>query len=79
MMALKMRLVRVDLAGMCCVLGVTAETVLVWLRRAAHQADALTRHLLRHLPVTYVQLGRDGELYGAQARVRGGHGRRKRA
>ena len=31
MMALKMLLVRVDLAGMCFVLGVTAETVLAWL------------------------------------------------
>ena len=56
MMALKMLLVRVDLAGICFVLGVTEETVLVWLRRAAHQADAINRHLLRHLPVTEVQL-----------------------
>ena len=46
MMALKRRLVRVDLAGICFVLGVTEETVLVWLRRAAHQADAINQHLL---------------------------------
>src|SRR5262249_32335203 len=56
MMALKMLLVRVDLAGMCCVLGVTEETVLAWLRRAAHPAEAINRPLLRNLPVTQVQL-----------------------
>jgi transposase-like protein len=56
MMALKMLLVRVDLAGICFVLDVTEETVLVWLRRAAHQAEEINRHLLRALPVTQVQL-----------------------
>src|ERR1700738_1340772 len=47
MMALKMLLVRVDLAGISFVLGVTEETVWAWLRRAAHQAEARNRHLLR--------------------------------
>ena len=56
MMALKMLLVRVDLAGIGFVLGVTEETVLAWLRRAASQAEVINRHLLRHLPVTQVQL-----------------------
>jgi IS1 family transposase len=56
MMALKMLLVRVDLTGICVVLGVTEETVLAWLRRAAQQAEAINRHLLRALPVTQVQL-----------------------
>ena len=56
MMALKMLLVRVDLAGISFVLGVTEETVLAWLRRAAHQAEAINHHLLRNLPVTQVQL-----------------------
>jgi hypothetical protein len=56
MLALKMLLVRVDLAGICFGLGVTAETVLAWLRRAAHQAEAINRPLLRNLPVTQVQL-----------------------
>jgi IS1 family transposase/transposase-like protein len=56
MMALKMLLVRVDLAGISFVLGVTEESVLAWLRRAAHQAEALNRHLLRNLPVTQGQL-----------------------
>jgi IS1 family transposase/transposase-like protein len=56
MMALKMLLVRVDLAGIGFVLGVTEETVLAWLRRAAHQAESINRHLLRDLPVTQVQL-----------------------
>jgi transposase-like protein len=56
MMARKMLLVRVDLAGICFVLGVTEETVLAWRQRAAHQAAAINRHLLRDLPVTQVQL-----------------------
>jgi IS1 family transposase len=56
MMALKMLLVRVDLAGIGFVLGVTEETVLAWLKRAAQQAEAINRHLLRDLPVTQVQL-----------------------
>src|SRR5215510_7509261 len=56
MMALKMLLVRVDLAGIGFVLGGTEATVLGWLRRAAHQAEEITRHLLRALPVTQVQL-----------------------
>jgi hypothetical protein len=56
MMALKMLLVRVDLTGICFVLGVTEETVLAWLKRAAHQAEAINRHLLRNLSVTQVQL-----------------------
>jgi IS1 family transposase len=56
MMALKMLLVRVDLAGLGFVLGVTEATVLAWLRRAAQQAEAINYHLLRHLPVTQVQL-----------------------
>jgi len=55
MMALQMLLVRVDLAGICFVLGVTEETVFAWLRRAAHQAEAINRPLLRALPVTQVQ------------------------
>src|SRR5262245_52195877 len=37
MMALKMLLVRVDRAGIGFVLGVTEETVLAWLQRAAQQ------------------------------------------
>src|SRR5712671_4425786 len=56
MMALKMLLVRVDLTGISFVLGVTEETVLAWLRRVAHQAEAINQHLLRNLPVTQVQL-----------------------
>src|SRR5262245_20338574 len=56
MMALKMLLVRVDLAGIGFVLGVTEATVLAWLRRVAQQAEAINHHLLRHLPVTQVQL-----------------------
>src|SRR5919108_2526729 len=56
MMALKMLLVRVDLAGIRFVLGVTEETVLAWLERVARKAEELNAHLLRELPVTQVQL-----------------------
>jgi hypothetical protein len=51
-----MLLVRVDPAGISFGLGVTEETVLAWLRRAAHQAEGINRHRLRDLPVTQVQL-----------------------
>src|SRR5437868_1457382 len=56
MMALKMLLVKVDLAGSSFVLGVTEDTVLAWLQRAAHKAAEINAHLLRDLPVTQVQL-----------------------
>ena len=56
MMALKMLLVRVDLTGIGFVLGVTEQTVLAWLKRAAEKADEINRHLLRDLSVTQVQL-----------------------
>jgi hypothetical protein len=55
-MALKMLLVRVDLAGIGFVLGVTEEMVLGWLRRVAQRAEESNHHLLRGLPVTQVQL-----------------------
>jgi len=60
MMALKMLLVRVDLTGIGLVLGVTEQTVLAWLTRAAAQADAIKRHLRRHLSVTQGQLDEMG-------------------
>ncbi len=56
MMALKMLLVKVGLSAIGFVLGVTEETVLEWLRRAAQKAHEINAHLLRDLPVTQVQL-----------------------
>jgi IS1 family transposase/transposase-like protein len=56
MMALKMLLVKVALSDISFVLGVTEETVLAWLRRAAQKAHEINVHLLRDLPVTQVQL-----------------------
>jgi IS1 family transposase/transposase-like protein len=56
MMALKMLLVKVALSDVGFVLGVTEETVLEWLRRAAQKAHEINEHLLRDLPVTQVQL-----------------------
>ena len=55
-MALKMLLVKVALSDIGFVLGVTEETVLEWLRRAAQKAHEINTHLLRDLPVTQVQL-----------------------
>jgi len=55
MMALKMLLVKVDLAGISFVLGVTEDTVLAWRQRAAPQAAELPAPLLRDLLVTQVQ------------------------
>ncbi len=56
MMALKMILVRVSLSGISFVLGVTEETVLMWLGRAYEKADEINSALLTELPVTEVQL-----------------------
>jgi IS1 family transposase len=56
MMALKMLLVKVDLAGICFVLDVTEETILGWLHRAAQKAYDINAYLLRDLPITPVQL-----------------------
>src|SRR5262245_18916970 len=56
LMALKMLLVKVALSDISFVLGVTEETVLEWLRRAAQKAHEINAHLLRDLPVTQVQL-----------------------
>jgi len=55
-MVLKMFLVRVDLAGVCFVFGITEETALKWLRRAAKQADTINAQLMRELSVTEIQL-----------------------
>ena len=56
MMALKMILVRVSLTNIAFVLGVTEETVLGWLERAATKAQEINRALLKELPITEVQL-----------------------
>jgi IS1 family transposase len=56
MMALKMILVRVSLANMSFVLGITEETVLEWLERAARKAEEINTARLRELPVTQVQV-----------------------
>jgi IS1 family transposase/transposase-like protein len=55
-MALKMVLVRCELTAISFVLGVTEETVLEWLERAANQAEEINQHLLREVAVTQVQL-----------------------
>jgi hypothetical protein len=78
MRALQRLLGRVGRAGIGCVLGVTEETVLAWLRRAASQAEAINRHLRRNLPVPQVQLD---EMWNfiEHKRARDGRGRCKLA
>ncbi|MCP4156960.1 MAG: hypothetical protein GY757_55115 [bacterium] len=51
-----MILVRVSLSGISFVLGVTEETVLMWLGRAYKKADEINAALLTELSVTEVQL-----------------------
>lgn len=55
-MALKMLLVKVALTDIGFVLGVTEETILMWLSRAAQKVHEINTYLLRELPVTEVQL-----------------------
>jgi len=55
-MALKMLLVRCELSAIYFVLGVTEETIVEWLRRAALKAEEINQHLLRDVRVTHVQL-----------------------
>lgn len=55
-MALKMILVRVSLSNISFVLGMTEETGLEWLERAARKAEEINTALLKELPVTEVQL-----------------------
>src|SRR3982751_2615194 len=56
MMALKMLLVRVELAAICFVLGVTEETLIEWLRRVALKAEEINAQLLREVRATQIQL-----------------------
>ncbi|MEW6738011.1 MAG: hypothetical protein AB1489_42435, partial [Acidobacteriota bacterium] len=56
MMALKMLLEKVDLAGISFVLGVKAETVLHWLGRAAEKAAEINAALMKELLVEQVQV-----------------------
>jgi transposase-like protein len=55
MMALQMLLVKVGRSDIGFVLGVTEETVLKWLERAAQKAHEMHAPRLRDLPVTEVQ------------------------
>lgn len=55
-MVLKMFLIGVDLSGICFVFGITEETALMWLKRAAKQADIINAQLMHDLAVTEIQL-----------------------
>ena len=53
---LKLLLCKVELTSISFALGVTEETTLAWLRRAAETATVINQHMLRSVPVTQVQL-----------------------
>jgi hypothetical protein len=53
---LKLLLCKVELTRMSFALGVSEETILEWLRRAAEKAAEIKQHLLREVKVTQVQL-----------------------
>lgn len=55
-LVLKLLLCKVELTSISFALGVTEETVLEWLRRAAEKAAEVNQHLLRKVQVTEVQL-----------------------
>lgn len=61
-----MLLVRVDRSGLSCVRGVTEETVLEWLPRAALPAEQINAHLWRDLPGTPLQLAELGNFIARQ-------------
>jgi transposase-like protein/IS1 family transposase len=56
MIALKLLLCKVELTAISFALGITEETTLEWLRRAAEKAEAINQHLLRDVKVTQVEL-----------------------
>ncbi|HZC03103.1 MAG TPA: hypothetical protein VE844_17620 [Gammaproteobacteria bacterium] len=56
MMALKLLLVRVELAPISFGLGVTEEPLIEGRRRAALKAEAINAHLLREVSLTHLQL-----------------------
>jgi transposase-like protein len=56
MIVLKLLLCRVTLTNISYALGVTEETILNWLERAAQKAEEINQHLLCEVKVTQVQL-----------------------
>lgn len=53
---LKLLLCKVELTSISFAIGVTEQTILEWLRRAAEKAAEINAHLLREVNVTQVQL-----------------------
>ena len=77
LMALQMLLVTGALSALGFVLGVTADTVLEWRRRAAQQAHEINTHLLRALPVTPRATRRDVAWHPPSTGPAGRPGRRE--
>ena len=53
---LKLLLCKVELTSISFAMGVTEETILEWLRRAAEKAEEINHHLLREVKVTQIEL-----------------------
>ncbi len=56
MIVLKLLLCKVELTAISFAMGVTEETILMWLQRAAQKAEEINQHLMRDVEVTQVEL-----------------------
>lgn len=56
MIVLKLLLCKVELTAISFAIGVTEETILMWLQRAAQKAEEINQHLMREVEVTRVEL-----------------------
>ena len=52
MIVLKLLLCKVELTAISFAIGVTEETILMWLQRAAQKAEEINQHLMREVEVT---------------------------
>lgn len=70
MIVLKLLLCKVELTAISFAIGVTEETILMWLQRAAQKAEEINQHLMRDVEVTQVELD---ELWSFVLRKRSQH------
>ena len=56
MIVLKLLLCKVELTAISFAIGVTEETILMWLQRAAQKAEEINQHLMREVEVTQVEV-----------------------
>ena len=56
MIVLKLLVCKVELTAISFAIGVTEETILMWLERATHEAEEINPHLMWEVEVTQVEL-----------------------